>query len=224
MKEHLEKLALTLIVLLAAGISPNLFVAAQAGYAKFSSLAMNFLLPSVAVLMAVLIFSAFRGHTTLVSQIKYGLIGGLLGTIGLEIVRHTGFLLGGMPGEMPKLMGVLLLDRFALGPNWLSNLAGWGYHFWNGAAFGVIFSLLFGKPRLWMGILFGVLIGVGFMISPATTALGVGIFGVKFNLGFPVTVTLAHIIFGIILGWYVHRNHRAAHSIVQRITSVLKPA
>ncbi len=116
-------------------------------------------------------------------QVWYGFLGGLLATVGLEIVRHVGFLLGGMPGEMPKLLGVLLLDRFALGPNWLSNIAGWGYHFWNGAAFGIVYTLLFGKPRLWGGIGFGVLIGIGFMISPATTALGIGIFGIQFNPG-----------------------------------------
>jgi len=32
-------------------------------------------------------------------------------------------------------MGVLLLDRFALGPSALSDIAGFSYHFWNGAAF-----------------------------------------------------------------------------------------
>lgn len=220
MKQSIEKIALTGGALLAAGISPNLFVIAQAGYAKLSALAVNFLIPSIVVLLAILLVGTFRGHTNLVSQIWYGILGGLVATVGLEIVRHVGFLLGGMPGEMPKLLGVLLLDRFALGPNWLSNLAGWGYHFWNGAAFGIVYTLLFGKTRLWGGIAFGVLIGIGFMISPATTALGVGIFGIQFNIGFPLTVTLAHVAFGTILGWYVQRNRQEAFSIIQQIKGI----
>lgn len=220
MKRSIEKLALTIVALIAAGVSPNLFVIAQAGYAKLSTLAVNFLIPSIVVLLAVLLVGTVRGHTNLVSQIWYGILGGLLATVGLEIVRHVGFLLGGMPGEMPKLLGVLLLDRFALGPNWVSNLTGWGYHFWNGAAFGIVYTLLFGKPRLWGGIGFGVLIGIGFMISPATTALGIGIFGIDFNIGFPVTVTLAHVAFGTILGPFIQRKVQNGVSMYTRIQAL----
>ena len=221
MINHLEDLILTIIVLLAAGISPNLYVVAQAGYAKLSTLAVNALLPSVAVVFAVLAFLSVRGYTNLLAQIGYGLIGGLLATIGLEVIRHTGFVLGGMPGEMPKLMGVLLLDRFAQGPTWISNLAGWGYHFWNGATFGIVITLLFGKPRIWQGTLIAILIGIGFMVSPATTALGIGLFGLNFNIGFPLTVILAHLVFGFILGWYLQQNPRPTASIFQRIPIIV---
>jgi len=222
MKGSIEKFLLTSIALLAAGISPNLYVIAQGGYAKLSTLAVNFLLPSIVVLLVILVIAYYRNHISLVSQIWFGLLGGLLGTVGLEVVRHTGFLLGGMPGEMPKLLGVLLLDRFALGPNWLSNLAGWSYHFWNGAAFGIVYTLLFGKPRLWGGVGFGILIGIGFMISPATTALGIGIFGIQFNIGFPMTVTLAHIVLGFFLGWYVQRNDQPVDSIFQQVQGIVR--
>ena len=225
LKQSIEKIGLTGGALLAAGISPNLFVIAQAGYAKLSILAVNFLFPSIVVLLAILLVGTFRGHTDLVAQIRYGILAGLLATVGLEIVRHVGFLLGGMPGEMPKLLGVLLLDRFALGPNWLSNLAGWGYHFWNGAAFGIVYTLLFGKPRLWGSISFAVLIGIGFMVSPATTALGIGIFGIRFNIGFPITVTLAHVVFGFILWMVIHRYASDnSVSILARMKNVVAPS
>jgi len=220
MKNSIEKLVLAGVALLAAGISPNLYVAAQAGYAKLSVLAINLLLPSIVVLLGVLLIATIREHHRLASQIWRGIVGGFLGTIGLEIVRHTGFVLGGMPGEMPKLMGVLLLDRFALGPNWLSNLAGWGYHFWNGAAFGVVLSVLIGKSKLWVYVVFALLIGVGFMVSPATTALGVGVFGLQFNGGFAATVLLAHVAFGLILGWYLNRTSQSLPSIIQRIRNI----
>lgn len=217
MKPKIEKLLIVLIILAAAGISPNLFVIAQAGYAKLSSLAITFLIPSIVVLALFIGIAAARGYRDIVHSTLAGLAGGLLGTVGLEVVRHIGFLLGGMPGEMPKLMGVLLLDRFALGPNTLSNLAGWGYHFWNGAAFGIIYSLLVGRGRVWMGIGYGILMGIGFMASPAAIALGVGPFGVDFGIGFPITVTLAHIVFGTLLGYYVSRKNRNAPTILSRL-------
>ena len=221
MKLKIEKLLLTLGVLAVAGIAPNLFVAAQAGYAKFSALALYVLIPSLIVTAVLILFTHFRGHHDLIRQILVGLIAGIIGTVGLEIIRHSGFLLGGMPGELPKLMGVLMVDRFALGPNILSNLAGWGYHFWNGAAFGIIYSLLLGKGKIWIGTIYGFIVGIGFMASPAAMALGVGRFSVDFGWGFPVTVTLAHIVFGAILGFYVSRKNVSAQNIIERVRTIV---
>ncbi len=217
MNSKLERFIFTLLLLLAAAVSPNLLGVSQSGYAKLSFLAMNFLIPSIVFIGIMLLLAILRGQQELVRQVLRGMVGGLLGTIGLEIFRHGGFLLGGMPGELPKLMGVLLLDRFALGPNALSNLAGWGYHFWNGAAFGIIYSLLVGRGRLTLGLGYGFLIGVGFMISPMTISLGVGRFGLSFGLGFPLTVTLAHLAFGAILGYYVYRKNNVSPDLFRQI-------
>jgi len=221
MNSKIEKLISTLIILALAGISPNLFVAAQAGYAKFSVLGLNVLVPSVLLMAAVMLIAYFRGHRALLRQVLVGITAGLIGTVGLEIFRHVGFLLGGMPGEMPKLMGVLLLDRFAQGPNFLSNLAGWGYHFWNGASFGIIYSLLIGKGKSWMGLIYGIIIGIGFMVSPAALSLGVGLFGADFGWGFPVTVILAHLAFGILLGTVVSHKGKAGFTLIGQIKSML---
>jgi hypothetical protein len=213
MKPTLKKIVLSLLALIAAGIAPNLFVISQAGYANLSDLAVQFLVPSGVVLALVLAASWYGGTRDLAHQLMNGILAGLIGTIGLEVIRETGFRLGGMPGELPQLMGVLLLNRFADGPSLVSNLAGWSYHFWNGAAFGIIYSIVFGKGRPWIGALYGLAIGIGFMISPVVVALGVGRFGVDFGWGFPVTVTLAHIAYGTILGFYVSRRSQPGTSI-----------
>jgi hypothetical protein len=81
-----------------------------------------------------------------------------------------------------------------------SDVAGWAYHFWNGASFGLIYVLVFGTCRRWAGIVFGVLLGFGFMFSPVVSALGVGFMGLEFSKGFPLTVTFAHAAFGLALG------------------------
>jgi len=221
MKSTRLQLLLALLALLAAAIGPNLFVAAQAGYARLSQLALALLIPSIILLAIVIAITLLAGYRDLRKQISIGLIGGVLATLGLEVVRATGFRLGGMPGEMPQLMGVLMLDRFALGPNWLSNLVGWGYHFWNGAAFGVIYTLLLGRPSYWVGLIYGTLIGIGLMISPVVVAMGVGYFGSEFGIGFPITVILAHLVFGLILGKYVEKKNRNQMSLWTRIKLVL---
>ena len=219
MKSDLKKFSLSFMVLLVAGISPNLFVVAQAGYANLSNLAVYFLIPSI-VILGIIYGLSIRGELKEINlQIRNGVIAGLIGTIGLEIFREIGFQLGGMPGEMPKLLGVLLLDRFALGPNFLSNVAGYAYHFWNGAVFGIIYSILFGRGHLWIGIIYGILIGIGFMVSPVTVALGVGYFGLDFGLGFPLTVTFAHIFYGSLLGLIIYRLNKGSLSLLNRFAS-----
>jgi hypothetical protein len=60
--------------------------------------------------------------------------------------------------------------------------------------------LVFGTRRRWVGAVFGVVLGFGFMLSPVVSALGVGFLGLEFSKGFPVTVTLAHAAFGYALG------------------------
>jgi len=203
MRHEKIKLVLVLITLLLAGISPNLYPIAQAGVAKLSFLAVSFLIPSVAVILLLIFITRALKYTALAKQIFFGLLAGLIATVGLEVIREIGFRAGAMPGDMPKLLGVLLLDRFAHGPNFWSNVAGWAYHFWNGAAFGIIFSLVFANPQRWVAVVYGMIIGIVFMTGPATTTLGIGVFGLEFKDGyqFLTTVTLAHIVFGIVLGW-----------------------
>ncbi len=219
MKRQKIQLGFLLIALLLAGVAPILFPVAQAGIASLSDLAVKFLIPSVILVLVLIILAYALGYKETGKQISNGLLAGIIGTIGLEIVRITGFKLGGMPGDMPKLLGVLILDQFAQGPDTVSNIAGWSYHFWNGAAFGIILSVLAGKGNIKSGILFGILVGIGFMVSPATRALGIGLFGLEFKDGyqFLLTVTLAHIAFGLILGLILSKMNKNFPNILNRV-------
>lgn len=210
---------ITIVVLFLAAISPNLFPYAQSGAANFSSLALKYLIPSAALIFIIIGITWFLKYNNLKKQIINGIVAGLVATVALEIVRETGYRLGGMAGDLPKLMGAMLLNRFADGTDTWSNIAGWTYHFWNGACFGIIFSLLFGTSKPAWGIVYGVILGIGFMISPVTRALGIGYFGLQFNDGyqFLVTVTLAHIAFGALLGFLIHKMNKGLPNIIKRI-------
>ena len=168
------------------------------------ALAIYALLPAITVTI-LLIWLLHWFNDSLGKQALVGLGAGAIATIGLEVIRIAGFRLGFMPGNLPRLMGVLLLNQFATGPTLTSDIAGWGYHFWNGASFGLIYVLLLGTCRRWAGALFGMFIGVGFMLSPVVSSLGVGFLGLGFSKGFPITVTLSHLAFGAILGWLTAR-------------------
>ncbi len=224
MKQEKTKLVLVLIVLLLSGIAPILFPVAQAGIAGLSTLTMQFLIPSVILIFIITLITQILNYHDLRKQILHGILAGLAATMGLELIRETGFRLGGMPGDMPKLMGVMMLNRFALGPDFWSNLEGWSYHFWNGSAFGIIFSLLFGKTKIIWAVIYAVLIGIGFMVSPVPKALGIGLFGFQFKDGyqFILTVLLAHIAFGSLLGLVLKKLNNDLPGILNRIKFAFK--
>jgi hypothetical protein len=200
----MKRMMTILVLLSAASVSPLIFPLAEAGRSTMDVLAKFALLPSIAVI-AVILGLLHRRDDLLARRVAVGLAAGGVATIALEAVRLPGFWLGFMPGNLPRLMGVLLLNQFATGPTLASDITGWAYHFWNGASFGIIYVLVFGTCRRWLGATYGVLLGFGFMLSPVVSALGVGFLGLEFSKGFPVTVTLAHAAFGGVLGWLAAR-------------------
>ncbi len=204
MKEGIVTLLVLGLTLLLASVGPLIFPAAQAGYSTLAAMAVRFLLPAILVLI-VIVTLAWRWRPALARAIAWGALAGTMATVALEVIRLAGFRFGYMPGNLPRLMGVLLLDRFALGPGLASDVAGWAYHFWNGASFGIIYVLLFGTRHRWVGVLFGLAIGLGFLVSPVVVSLGVGYFGLQFSYGFPATVLLAHLAFGTALGILSYR-------------------
>ncbi|MFN8006793.1 MAG: hypothetical protein U0V70_07190 [Terriglobia bacterium] len=137
------KFLITAIPIIAlAAVAPTPSPAAQAGYATMKDLALMLMLPAAALLLAMSLWHQLRGNTRLAGAVWRGAGAGALATLALEAIRYPGFRLGFMPGNLPELMGVLLLDRFAAGPSTASNVAGFTYHFWNGASFGILFSVI----------------------------------------------------------------------------------
>jgi hypothetical protein len=181
-----------------ASAAPNIFPASQMGYGSMRELAITVMLPAAAALVAMW-FVARRTAPAVAALALRAALAGAVATLALEAIRYPGFRLGTMPGNLPQLMGVLLLDRFALGPSTLSDAAGFAYHFWNGANFGIVFAMLAMGGSRWWAVPFGIAIGIGFMASPVVLALGVGPFGREFGWQFAATVLTAHAAFGVAL-------------------------
>ncbi len=211
-----KSLTLRSLLLMVASAAPLAFPLSMMGFGSLHKLSTTLILPGAALLVCSWFLLRWRGFGELSRILLRGAIAGALATFALELVRYPAFLAGWMPGNLPDLMGVLLLDRFALGPSTASSLAGFGYHFWNGACFGMIFALITWSWSRWLAVPFGLAIGVGFMASPVVQALGVGLFGVDFGWHFAATVLTAHAAFGVALALllpkYVLRSDLKVHS------------
>jgi hypothetical protein len=68
----------------------------------------------------------------------------------------------------------------------------------------VIFAVLLGRKRILWAVGYGTLIGLGFLASPAVKAMGVGFMGVQMP-SMIVTVVIAHLAYGIVLGALLRR-------------------
>jgi len=217
--ERIPELVATGIVLAAAGVSPLMFVAAAAGYGSMNFYAKFALLPAIFVVIAIAIIARIRHWDRLYRGILIATVAGPLATLGLEVVRIIGFrIFHAMPGSMPMLMGVLITNRFMLGPNVWSNLAGWGDHIIiNGISFALVYVLVFGCPRWWRAVPYAWGIATVFMLSPDMKMLGdIGYFGLAMGPGFAITVYLAHTLFGLILGTLVARWGRVEQPLWSR--------
>ncbi len=206
--DRIPELVATGIVLAAAGVSPLMFVAAAAGYGIMNFYAKFALLPAIFVVIAIAIIARIWHWDRLYRGILIATVAGPLATLGLEVVRIIGFrIFHAMPGSMPMLMGVLITNRFMLGPNLWSNLAGWADHILvNGIGFALVYVLVFGRPRWWKAVPYAWAIATVFMLSPDMKMLGdIGYFGLAMGPGFAITVYLAHTLFGLILGTIVAR-------------------
>ena len=204
-----EETILSLIVLLMAAVSPNIWPAASAGYGGMPFLMIWLLIPSIIIMLVVFGMAWLRHYNHLFHRMIVGGGVGLIATIGLEIIRQIGFHQGWMPGDMPKLLGVLITNRFMLGPSTLSNILGYAYHFWNGICFGLIFTIIAGRKPFYWGIFYALLIGTGFLLSPPVQSMGIGFMGTGLP-GMIETVYVAHLAYGSILGYLDHKWLRQA--------------
>lgn len=204
------ELILTALALVVAAIGPNILVVALTpGMPEMPALTKFALVPSLAliVLLAVIVQSLRMKRLT--NRICTGIWVGMATTAALDVVRLTGFQMGLMPGNMPRMFGVLMLDQMALGPSTVSDLVGYLYHYWVSACFGLTYTLLVGRFRWWGGLIWGLIIELGMMTTPPmVVAMDTGYFGLKKGYGLLTVSLTAHIVYGIALGLLMERYIR----------------
>ena len=223
------ELFLTGLACIPAAVGPNvLVVALTPGMPEMPILVRWALIPSIALLGIVWAAAARLGFHRLTNRIWTGLWVGFACTAALDSFRLISFSLGLLPGNMPRMFGVLILDTMAQGPTPLSDFVGSLYHYWVSACFGLAYSLLVGRTRWWGGLIWGLIIEVGMMTTPPmVVAMGSGYFGLKLGKGLLNGVFLGslvpHISFGIALGLLLERYTRHRGSILKLIKEAVRP-
>lgn len=221
------ELVLTGLALVPAAVGPNILVVALTpGMPEMPFLAHWVLLPSIILLAAVGALAANLGFRRLTNRIWTGIWVGFGATAALDVLRLISFRAGLLPGNMPRMFGVLILDTMAQGPSPLSDIVGSLYHYWVSACFGLTYTLVVGRTRWWGGLIWGLIIEVGMMTTPPmVVAMGTGYFGLALGKGLLNGVFLGslfpHISYGIALGLLLERYTRHKGSIVSLFKGAL---
>jgi len=205
------ELVLTLLALVPAAVGPNILVVALTpGMPGMPMLVRLALLPSLGLLLVVWLIARAQGYHRLVNRIETGVWVGFVSTATLDVLRLASFQFGLLPGNMPRMFGVLIFDRMALGPSLTSDFVGLLYHSWISACLGLTYALLVGHTRWWGGLIWGLIIEVGMMTTaPMVVAMGTGFFGLAAGKGILNGVFLGslvpHVSYGIVLGLLLER-------------------
>ena len=163
-------------------------------------------LPSATALLAVIAYSHrhdVRGLSSPRTWVMHGTLGGPVAAIAYDLYRLP-FVLNGAPlfKVFPRF-GELLPGHTE--PRWLVQTLGWTYHFSNGAALGIMFLALvsfFRRPSLFWGAVGWALFVEGMLLLTPYTAF----FGLALDGRFLFLTVSAHLVFGLVLGWYCHRR------------------
>ncbi len=222
------EIILTGLALVPAAVGPNvLVVALTPGMPGMPTLTRWLLIPSFSLLILVWLLAFFLDYKRLQNRISTGVWVGASATAALDVFRLTSFSLGLLPGNMPRMFGVLILDTMAVGPTPWSDFIGSLYHYWVSACFGLTYALICGKTRWWGGLIWGLIIEVGMMITPPMViAMDTGYFGLKlgqgiFN-GIFIGSLIPHISYGIALGLLLERFLKHNGSVFGLIRQAFK--
>jgi hypothetical protein len=238
-----------LLVFVLAATSIWCLLSEMYGLCDMRTFFFTILLPATILLYGIAVLDKVRGDGRLWRAVMIGTLAGLVAAVAYDIFRlpfvfSEAWGLGrfGIP-QMPLFkvfprFGALILgqplEQQTYSP--AAQLIGWGYHFSNGATFGVMFAAMYAgaheafnqahvgeflrnshqsmqsqSSTVWKPIACATLMAVGIEICLLASPYA-SFFGIAMTTRFIVVTLIAHIIFGIGLGAYF-----AAHAIRWRL-------
>jgi len=227
---HKGEFGLTILAIIAAGASVNFFIFGAAGIVPFSTYRDFILLPSIAIIVLIGIYSAIK-RKRLANRLISGLWIGAVATLALEAIRIPGYaMLHWLPGDdmimmpgmfltgmAPTLMDLMnmMMSGSPIQPTSDVMISGALYHFWNGATMGAIYTLIMGKGRWYYGLIWGFIINIGMMLAPWLVMM-MGPFGIEYLDGYNIfsIALVAHLAYGFVIGILAHRFVKEKESLL----------
>lgn len=173
------------------------------GGGSFQSWTIALALPSQLALLVSAVVATNRRYPALHTALRAGVVGGIVGTVGYDLVRAP-FEAAGLRVFLPiDSYGILMLGERTSTP--ITDLLGWVYHFTNGIGFGITYACLaLGRRWVW-ALPWALFLETAFIVTP----LG-GFYSIR---GQWLAIAVAyggHLAYGMPLGVVVEQAGKAS--------------
>ncbi len=152
-------------------------------------------IPSLLALYVLAAYARKINAGMLTNGLWVGLWAGLAATLVYDGVRYL--VERSHPFGYNGFVPILMFGNWITGQptsSLAAKLAGWTYHYWNGATFGVIYTLLAGRRRWWWGL------GYGILMECCMLGLFPFFLRVSSKADFIAVSMIGHLAYGAVLG------------------------
>jgi hypothetical protein len=170
-----------------------MLIAQVAGLSTMHALLLPLALPCALWIAVAWWRASSKGDSFLTERLRLGLVGGLWGTVGYDLVRVPLHLMGLNPFPPIRAYGMWVSGLDHATP--LTDFVGFSYHISNGITFGWIYALLMTGRHWGWGVLFGLGLEVMAVVTPFGELFGLRAFSQTVIIAF-----VAHLFYGYPLG------------------------
>ena len=158
--------------------------------------------PAIVLLGLIGLYLARSGRESrLRTALVCGVVGGLLGVVGYDVVRIPQILVGIRPYIPIESYGLLMLNATSSSPQ--TELAGWAFNFCNGLGFGVSYAVVALGRRWYWAVAWAFVLETATVVSPFAAY-----YQLQGKWDLIALAYLAHIAYGYPLGKIVEAGDR----------------
>ncbi len=151
---------------------------------------------TVMLLAALLAAKRIEGRAVFLQRLWAGAFAGFMGLIAYDGIRW----LIGLAGVVPfnpfraiEVFGLLIMKSDV--DTALTKTIGWLFHTWNGLTFAIMFTLAFGRGKVWLAVLWSL------VLEAAMIATYPSLLRIKLDWPFLSISIIGHIAYGLALGY-----------------------
>lgn len=195
------------IVCLLALLSVAPLLAWAYGLGPFAAWYWGLSVPALVTLIGVVGWIVRGGRRqALAVALRAGVVGGLLGTVGYDLVRVP-FHIAGLRLMAPiDSYGLLLTGAASSSP--VTGFAGWFFHATNGVCFGVAFAAVAARRPLWWAVAWAMVLETATVVTPFVDRYGLSDHPELIALAFG-----AHVAYGVPLGLMCRNPERTSRQL-----------